>query len=70
MKPPCVYIHPKAPYLIKWLVGRYFHDVPRVSAKEAEAVFGGFTDIGPDTADYAAVFVDEKGDAHLFPFPS
>jgi hypothetical protein len=55
--------------LIKWLVNRFFADVPRVSAKEAEVEFGGFADAGPVTADYAAAFVDEKGDAHLFPFP-
>jgi len=64
---PCVYVHPKAPYRIKWLMRRYFPDVPRVSVKEAEAEFGGFTD--PALADCAAIFVDERGDAQVFPFP-
>jgi hypothetical protein len=64
---PCIYINPNAPSLIRKLMD-HFPDVPRVSANEAEVEFGGFVDVGLETADYAAVVVDENGGVQLFPF--
>jgi hypothetical protein len=56
-----VYLNPKAPQHIKDFVAEHFSDGTRVSAFFMQEMTGGLAE-GQALSDYAAVFLDEKGE--------
>jgi hypothetical protein len=65
---PCIYINPKAPEHLKRTMDEVFPDVPRVSADHVVKLVGGFTDGGPELAEYAAALMDETGELTVYAF--
>ena len=59
-----VYLDPKAPQHIKDFVAEHFSDGTRVSAFFMQEMTGGLAE-GQALSDYAAVFLDEKGELDL-----
>ena len=60
-----VYLNPKAPQQnIKDFVAEHFSDGTRVSAFFTQEMTGGLAE-GQALSDYAAVFLDEKGELDL-----
>ena len=68
MSTPCVYINPNAPAHIKRMMDQVFPDLPRVSADHVVKLVGGFTDGGPELAEYAAALMDETGELTIYAF--
>ena len=59
-----VYLNPNAPQHIKDFVAEHFSDGTRVSAFFMQEMTGGLAE-GQALSDYAAVFLDEKGELGL-----
>jgi len=59
-----VYLNPKAPQHIKDFVAEHFSDGTRVSAFFMQEMTGGLAE-GQALSDYAAVFLDAKGELGL-----
>jgi len=60
-----VYLNPNAPQHIKDFVAQHFSDGTRVSAVFMQEMTGGLANEGPALSNYAAAFLDEKGELDL-----